>query len=126
MPRDGTIKVRDSQIAGWSSPLSGAKPDALVVLIHGYGSNVDDLISLPAVKQPALPGAAFGAPNAPEQIPFMAAAHHWWAIDTFSMAERAAGAEAAAPRLNAFISAELEAAGLTSDRLTPLASARER
>lgn len=98
-------------------PLSGAKPDALVVLIHGYGSNGDDLISLAAVMQPALPGAAFVAPNAPEQIPFMAAAHQWWAIDTFSMAERAAGADAAAPLLNAFISAELEAAGLTTDRL---------
>lgn len=99
------------------TPLSGSKPDALVVLIHGYGSNGDDLISLGAAMQSSLPGAEFVAPNAPELLPFMAAAHRWWAIETFSTAERAAGADAAAPGLNAFLSAELEAAGLESSRL---------
>ncbi len=99
------------------SPLSGGKPDALVVLIHGYGSNGDDLVSLAALMQPALPGAAFVAPNAPGRIPSLAAAHQWWAIETFSMAERAAGADAAASGLDAFVSAELEALGLTGDRL---------
>jgi phospholipase/carboxylesterase len=92
-------------------------PNALVVLIHGYGSNGDDLISLAAMIQPSLPDAAFVAPNAPSQIPGMAAAHQWWPIETFSMAERAAGAAAAAPGLDAFITDELENAGLASDRL---------
>lgn len=99
------------------APLSGSAPNALVILIHGYGSNGDDLISLAALIQTALPDAAFVAPNAPSMIPRMAAAHQWWPIETFSMAERAAGAAAAAPGLDAFITAELETAGLTSDRL---------
>ena len=99
------------------APLSGSKPDALVILIHGYGSNGDDLISLAAMMQPALPNAAFVAPNAPSQLPQMAAAYQWWPIQTFSMAERAAGAGAAAPALDAFITQELERAELTSDRL---------
>lgn len=99
------------------APLSNSKPDALVVLIHGYGSNGDDLISLAAMIQPALPGAAFVAPNAPSQMPGMAAAHQWWPIDTFSMAERAAGAQSAAPALEAFITEELKNTGLASDRL---------
>ena len=97
--------------------LSGSKPNALVILIHGYGSNGDDLISLARMIQPALPDAAFVAPNAPSQIPQMAAAHQWWPIETFSMAERAAGAAAAAPALDAFITNELEEADLPSDRL---------
>lgn len=97
--------------------LSGSKPNALVILIHGYGSNGDDLISLARMIQPALPHAAFVAPNAPSQIPRMAAAHQWWPIETFSMAERAAGAAAAAPALDAFITHALEEAGLPSDRL---------
>jgi len=92
-------------------------PNALVVLVHGYGSNGDDLISLAAMIQPSLPDAAFVAPNAPSQIPGMAAAHQWWPIETFSMAERAAGAAAAAPGLDAFITEELKNAGLASDRL---------
>ncbi|RVT91154.1 alpha/beta hydrolase [Sphingomonas crocodyli] len=99
------------------APLSGSAPNALVILIHGYGSNGDDLISLAAMIQPVLPDAAFVAPNAPSMIPRMAAAHQWWPIETFSMAERAAGAAAAAPGLDAFITQELEAAGLASDRL---------
>lgn len=98
-------------------PLSGSKPSALVILIHGYGSNGDDLISLARMIQPALPDAAFVAPNAPSQIPRMAAAHQWWPIDTFSMPERAAGAAAAAPALDAFITHELEEADLPSNRL---------
>jgi phospholipase/carboxylesterase len=99
------------------APLSGTAPDALVVLIHGYGSNGDDLISLARAIQPALPNAAFVAPNAPSQIPNMAAAYQWWPIETFSMAERAAGAAGAAPVLDAFLTAETETAGLPSDRV---------
>lgn len=97
--------------------LSGSKPNALVILVHGYGSNGDDLISLARMIQPVLPHAAFVAPNAPSQIPRMAAAYQWWPIETFSMAERGAGAAAAAPALDAFITHELEEAGLPSDRL---------
>lgn len=99
------------------APFSGSKPDALVILIHGYGSNGDDLISLAELMQPSLPTAVFVAPNAPSPLPHMAAAYQWWPIETFSMAERAAGAEAAAPLLDAFIDTELEKAGLSSDRL---------
>lgn len=99
------------------APLSGSKPNALVILVHGYGSNGDDLISLARMIQPALPDAAFVAPNAPSQIPRMAAAYQWWPIETFSMAERAAGAAAAAPALDAFITHQLEEADLPSTRL---------
>ncbi|RYY38136.1 MAG: alpha/beta hydrolase, partial [Sphingomonadales bacterium] len=86
------------------APLSGAKPNALVILLHGYGSNGEDLIGLARMIQPALPDAAFVAPNAPSQIPRMAAAYQWWPIETFSMAERAAGAAAAAAALDRLVS----------------------
>ncbi len=99
------------------APLTGSKADALVVLVHGYGSNGDDLISLARAIQQALPAAAFVAPNAPSQLPQMAAAYQWWPIETFSMAERAHGAAAAAPGLDAFLTLELEKAEVTSDRL---------
>lgn len=99
------------------APLSGSAPNALVVLIHGYGSNGEDLISLARAIQPALPDAAFVAPNAPSQLDRMAAAYQWWPIETFSMAERAAGAASAAPALDAFISEELAKTGLPSSRL---------
>lgn len=99
------------------TPLSGETPNALIILLHGYGSNSEDLIAIARMIQPALPGAAFIAPNAPSRMPQLAAAFQWWSIETFSMAERAAGADAAAAELDAFITQEAEAAGLPSNRV---------
>ena len=98
-------------------PVSGGKPGSLGVLLHGFGSNGDDLIGLAEMIQPALPNTAFVAPNAPSRMPQMAAAHQWWAIDRFSAAESAAGADAAAADLDAFLTDELSASGLAPDRL---------
>ena len=50
-------------------PLSGRAPQNLVILIHGYGSNGDDLIGLVPHWQNALPETAFIAPNAPARCP---------------------------------------------------------
>lgn len=99
------------------APLSGLKPNALVILVHGYGSNGGDLIGLARMMRSALPHAAFVAPNAPSQMPRMAAAYQWWPIETFSMTERAAGAAAAAPALDAFITQMRDEAELPSDRV---------
>src|SRR5262249_39494482 len=53
---------------------------ALVVLLHGYGANGDDLIALAEGWQARLPAAAFVAPNAPETIPGMPGALQWFAL----------------------------------------------
>ncbi|WP_333574042.1 alpha/beta hydrolase [Sphingomonas sp.] len=99
------------------APLTGGRATGLIVLLHGYGSNGDDLISLARMIQPALPTIAFVAPNAPSLIPRMADAHQWWAIGSSSAAERARGVAGAAPALDRFLSSELEANGLADDRL---------
>jgi phospholipase/carboxylesterase len=99
------------------SPGSGGKPSSIVVLLHGYGSNGNDLIALAPLIQPMLPDAAFVAPNAPGRLPQMADAHQWWPIQTFSAAERKAGASVAARGIDEFLDAELAAAGLADDRL---------
>jgi phospholipase/carboxylesterase len=99
---------------------SGGRPKSVVVLLHGYGSNGDDLITLAPLIQPALPDAAFVAPNAPARLARlarMAQGYQWWPIQTFSPAERKAGVLAAASGIDQFLDAELEAAGLTDDRL---------
>ena len=46
-------------------PTSGNKPKQVVVLLHGYGSNGEDLISLAPYWQKALPDAVFLSPDAP-------------------------------------------------------------
>lgn len=47
-------------------PDSGKPARQLVVLLHGYGSNGDDLIGLAPYFSQALPDAAFYSPHAPE------------------------------------------------------------
>ncbi len=47
------------------SPAAGGKPDSLVVLIHGYGANGDDLLSLGKVWASSLPHTVFVAPHGP-------------------------------------------------------------
>jgi phospholipase/carboxylesterase len=99
------------------APASGGRARSLVVLLHGYGSNGDDLISLAPLIQPVLPDTAFVAPNAPSSLPHMAQAYQWWPIQTFSMVERATGAASAAPGINRFLNDELAGLGLGDDRL---------
>lgn len=98
-------------------PASGAAPKQIVILVHGYGSNGHDLIGLAPALQPALPDAVFVSPHAPQRLAAVAEGYQWWPINTFSMQERAEGAKAAAPILNAFIDQELERYGLSEDKL---------
>lgn len=99
------------------APASGGAPKQLVILLHGYGSNGNDLISLAPFWHQAVPDALFLAPNAPEQIPGMAGAYQWWDLSTRDRASRAAGAMRAGPVLDAYIDQQLERYGLTEDEL---------
>jgi phospholipase/carboxylesterase len=69
------IKLSGPMIA----PANGAAPDAAVVLLHGYGSDGHDLISLAPQWQALLPGALFVSPHAPE--PLGMGGFQWFAID---------------------------------------------
>ena len=82
------------------------------MLLHGYGSDGNDLIGLAPHWAELLPDAEFLSPNAPfpcEMAPF---GHQW-----FSLEDRTpgvlAGSKAAANILDAFLDAALAARGLT-------------
>ena len=94
-------------------PASGGAARSLVILLHGYGSNGDDLISLAPYWRDTLPDTAFVAPNAPEICPGAPGGYQWWGIISLDPTARASGAARAAPVLNAFIEAELARTGLT-------------
>ncbi len=98
-------------------PAQGGAADALVVFLHGYGSNGDDLIALAPHFARALPGAMFVSPNAPEPVPFFPGGRQWFAIPEISEKLMGVGAEQAAPTLNAFLDEELARLDLTDDRL---------
>ncbi|AQR74228.1 alpha/beta hydrolase [Sphingomonas sp. LM7] len=106
------------QLTGPSlTPLSGGAPKQLVVLLHGYGSNGADLIGLAPIWRPLLPDALFVAPNAPERCPGAPGGYQWWALHDLGRAALAAGAQAAAPVLDAYLDGLLAEHGLSEDRL---------
>ena len=95
----------------------GGSPDALVVLLHGYGANGDDLIGLADGWRRQLPNAAFVAPNAPEDIPGMPGSLQWFALTLRDPTEYWRGVVAARPAIDRFLDAELARYRLGANRL---------
>ena len=88
------------------APASGEPPKQIVLLLHGYGSNGADLISLAPHWQAALPDAVFLAPNAPLRLA-MGGGYQWWPLTASAPRALAAGAAQAAPAIDAFIDRKL-------------------
>lgn len=104
-------------IDGPRVPPASGKADRLVVFVHGYGANGEDLIGLAPYFQRAMPGAAFASPNAPERVPGQPFGFQWFGITRLDPALMAAGVDSAAPVLDAFLDAELKRLDLDASRL---------
>ncbi len=98
-------------------PASGKPARQLVIFLHGYGANGDDLIGLAPFFAQALPDAAFLAPNAPEACPGAYNGYQWFGLTTITPVEIANGVRRAAPVLDAYIDGALKGLGLTSENL---------
>ena len=94
------------------SPRSGGAPTSLVVLLHGRGSNGDDLIGLADAIAAHYPATAFHAPNAP--VVLGGGAYQWFEVN--GTESREPGLQAVAPVVNGFIDGLLEEYGLPSSR----------
>jgi phospholipase/carboxylesterase len=99
------------------SPAAGGNPRRIIVLLHGYGSNGADLLSLAPYWRSALPDTLFVAPNAPEQVPGYPGGFQWWGLESFDRASLAAGARRAAPVLDAFLDRLIEEHGVPEERI---------
>jgi phospholipase/carboxylesterase len=100
------------------APKSGAKAKQLVVFLHGYGSNGEDLISLAPYWADLLPNAEFISPNAPfpcEQNPF--GGFQWFGLEDRSAEMRLGGTRAAATHLDRFLDGALKQRGLDESKL---------
>jgi phospholipase/carboxylesterase len=98
-------------------PLSGGRPKQLVVLLHGYGSDGNDLIGLAPHWAQLMPDAEFVAPHAPypcEMAPF---GHQWFSLSDDSPAARLAGVRGAAALLDGFIDGALKARDLGDSQM---------
>jgi phospholipase/carboxylesterase len=97
-------------------PANGQAPDAAVVLLHGYGSDGNDLISLAPHWRDVLPGAMFVSPNAPIGTPM--GGFQWFAIDWAGdrLASRQTGVLEARPVLEQFLRDLWAQTGVTPER----------
>ena len=84
-------------------PLLGGAPTQAVVLLHGYGSDGQDLIGLAQYWRDLLPGALFVAPNAPERCRDNFSGYQWYPIDYSRPEARFEGAAAARPVVVEFL-----------------------
>lgn len=94
-------------------PRRGGKPKQLVVLLHGYGADGEDLIGLAPMISAILPDAVFHAPNAPFPCAENPMGRQWFGISRLDPALMLAGVRAAAPFVDAFLDDTMAALGLT-------------
>jgi phospholipase/carboxylesterase len=93
-------------------PAASGTTKSLVIFLHGYGADGDDLIGLGNEWQRLLPDTEFVSPHAPEPCVQNPAGRQWWDLQVRSDSERWAGLNRAGPGLDAFITAEAAKAGL--------------
>ena len=88
-------------------PRSG-KAKQLVVFLHGYGADGNDLIEIGRAWQGLLPDAAFVSPHAPRPCGQAPVGREWFPLTFRDPNERWVGVNTAAPVLDAFLDAELQ------------------
>lgn len=113
------------------TPENGVPPSQLVILLHGYGADGKDLISLGSFWQKYLPKAAFVSPNAPDLSEVAPNGRQWFSLGNYDperlrrdpglaateYERRVDDIEHSAPALNAFIDEELDRYGLDDTAL---------
>ena len=90
---------------------------SLVVFLHGYGADGNDLIDLGRSWQARLPDTAFVSPHAPEPCGMSPMGRQWFTLTMRNTMERWHGVTLARPALDAFLDAELASLGLDGSRL---------
>jgi phospholipase/carboxylesterase len=88
-------------------PQGGGAARQLVVFLHGYGADGNDLIDIGRAWQPLLPHAAFVSPHAADACSQSPTGRQWFPLAGGDPNERWSGANTAAPGLERFLDAEL-------------------
>ena len=89
------------------APRSGRPARQLVVFLHGYGADGNDLIDIGRAWQDLLPDAAFVSPHAPQPCGQAPMGREWFPLTFRDPDERWRGVTNAAPGLEQLLEAEL-------------------
>jgi len=99
------------------APRSRGPARQLVIFLHGYGADGNDLIELGRAWQNLLPDAAFASPHAPERCAQTPTGRQWFSLTFREKNERWVGVNKAAPVLERFIDDELKRNNLSGAAL---------
>ena len=98
-------------------PAAGGRARSLVVLLHGLGADGHDLIQLAPHWAELLPSTAFVSPHAPFPCDMAPYGRQWFSLQDRDPHRIRSGVAAAAPILDAFLDATLEAHRLDDSAL---------
>ncbi|NNJ68303.1 MAG: prolyl oligopeptidase family serine peptidase [Boseongicola sp.] len=99
---------------------TSGEDSSVVMFLHGYGADGNDLLGLAEPLAPHMPDTVFIAPNAPDRSMANPMGFQWFPIPWIDGSSEAAAGEGllqAARRLDAFIDKVLADEGLSPDRL---------
>jgi len=98
---------------------ASGKGTSLVIFLHGYGANAQDLLGLADPLAPHMPNTVFVAPDAPEQCAGSPMGYQWFPIpwiDGSSEEDAAAGMERAIADLNSYLDKVMTDEGIAADK----------
>jgi phospholipase/carboxylesterase len=103
-------------LTGPSRPPLQPPVKQLIIFLHGYGADGNDLLSLGEIYAESLPGAAFAAQDAPYPGE-MGFGRQWFSLPTINLQVLAAGVASAVPILDKYIDQQLRRFSLTERSL---------
>lgn len=106
-----------ASLSGQRISAASGRATELVVLLHGYGADGNDLIGLASHWQNQMPGTEFVAPHAPDPVPGAPSGLQWFPISRLDPHEMRDGVAMAAPRIEEFLDSELARLQLPPERL---------
>ena len=109
-----------STLEGPAVDAASGTATSLVIFLHGYGADGNDLIGLSQPLAGVFPDTAFVSPHAPEPCAAAPMGRQWFPIpylDGSSEVAMMEGLGRAKAALNAFVDAQMVERGLTADRV---------
>ena len=100
-------------------PAASGQADSLVIFLHGYGADGNDLLGLADPLAPHLPNTAFAAPDAPERSAMNPMGFQWFPIPWIDGSSEEAASEGmarAVDDLNGFLDHIMETQGVPAHR----------
>ncbi|MDE0794456.1 MAG: dienelactone hydrolase family protein [Alphaproteobacteria bacterium] len=100
-----------------AAPASGGPAKQLIIFVHGYGANGEDLISLSRYYAQVAPDAAFISPDAPYRCDGAPMGFQWYDVWMKDPAERLAAIRSSGEIFDNFVTGQLARHGLSEDKL---------